>query len=482
MTRILFVLSCIVGCLLNSIAHADSAAVARELHSELKTVERETLPAQLSATIIQLRPEYRAKEQGIQRIFREILDSKQYEDIRVPFFSKAFDEQQLKDQLALARTPAFKLFQRKMPEMDQFSGGALNSLGQAKFAQLDNPSFKPDSPGTGSRMTFYSEDYGNFFISSFLYFEQETERIYRLNFSNKMQGSGYSFFLFCAARKFAATHGFDAWVISSSDPEDKQRGLIGFLKNGENVGTLLGERFAKDEPMQVENKDISELCAKGEEQANARKPQVPNPAVNMVGQLAPIDTLRAQEAVPEEFSSIAVEAPGSYDFVKECMPSISESSFSQMIRETGDKSAVTNRPADRLKPYLVVTMGRAFCVKMSPRKYPVLPLSVFDTTIDFPAMPRNEAKRLRTDLAQQLASNGFATAIVVNDAGNAYQVSYLLSSEMPLRFYYHANILKKGEFTESAFPTIYKTSGNMSVTSRGQSREHYKPFFARVGG
>ncbi len=279
MTSILFLLCCIFGCLLNSTAHADSAVVVRELHGVLNSIDRETAPAQLAAQLIQVRPEYRAKEQEIQRIALEILDSKEYEDIRVAYFSKAFDEQQLKEQLALVRTPAFKLYQRKMTEMMQFSGAALIRLGQAKFAQLDNPSGKPNATGTGARMTFYSEDYGNFFISSWLYFDQETERLYRLNFSNKIKGSEYSYFLFCAARKFATTHGFDAWVISAY-PVDKQTGFIGFLKKGESAEALLGEKFANSEAMQVENKNISDLCAKAEEQAKVGKPQVPNPVVN----------------------------------------------------------------------------------------------------------------------------------------------------------------------------------------------------------
>lgn len=278
MTRILFVLCCILGYLLSATAHADSAVVARELHSVLNSVDRETAPIQVAAQLIQVRPDYRAKEQDIRRIILEILDSKEYEDIRVAYFSKAFDEQQLKDQLALARTPTFKLYQRKMTEMVQFSGAALIRLAQAKFSQFDNPSLKPSFSSSGKHMTFYSEDYGNFFISSWLYFEQETERLYRLNFSNKIQGSGYSFFLICVARKLATTRGFDAWVISA-DSEDKQRGFIGFLKKGESAEALLGERFAKTEPMPVENKNISEMCAKGEEQAKSRSPQVPNPAV-----------------------------------------------------------------------------------------------------------------------------------------------------------------------------------------------------------
>lgn len=275
MLRMLFIVHCMAGLLFSSASYAASADIARELHVVLNTADRETIPNQMSLQMIQVRPEYRAKEQDIKRIILEILDSKEYENIRVEYFLKAFDEQQLKEQLALARTPAFRLYQRKMMEMIQFSGVALMRLAQAKFSQLDNPTRNTDPKiAGGNRTTFYSEDYGNFYISSWLYFDQVTERLYRLNFSNKIQGSGYSLFLFCAAKKFAFTRGFDALTISA-DPEDEQRGMIGFLKKGESAEAMLGARFTKSQIIEIDNKNISEMCAKGEEQAKARSPQIP---------------------------------------------------------------------------------------------------------------------------------------------------------------------------------------------------------------
>lgn len=244
----------------------------------MNDVDRETLPTQLASQLIQLRPEYRAREQDIKGLLLEILDSKEYEDIRVEYFSKAFDEQQLKGQLALVRSAEFRLFQRKIMEMMQFSGTALMRLSQSKFAQLDNPPRKANlrpQVSNANRTTFYSEDYGNFYISSWLYFDQETERIYRLTFSTKIHGSGYSFFLFCAAHRFAATRGFDSWSIAV-ESEDGQSGIIGFLKKGESPEAVLGARFAKGQVLEAGNKNLSEMCSKGEEQARARSIQVPN--------------------------------------------------------------------------------------------------------------------------------------------------------------------------------------------------------------
>ena len=189
------------------------------------------------------------------------------------------------------------------------------------------------------------------------------------------------------------------------------------------------------------------------------------------------NALFAQEVIPDEFSAMAVEAPGSYEFVKACMPSVSESSFNQAVREAASNKTVTNWPADKTMPYLTVARGRAYCVKMSIQKNPILPLAAFDDTIDFPDMPKEEVRRMRIDLSRQLAIAGIATALVVNEKGNAYQIAYLLSSNTPSKFYYRAGFLTKGEFDERHFRSVYRSVGTISVTGRGQPSEYFKPFF-----
>ena len=123
-------------------AHASALDLARELHSELNSVDRETMPDQFAAIIAQTRPEYRAKGQELKRLILTVLDSKEYESIRADYFSKAFSEQELRAQLALVRSPAFKLHQRKMTESAKFSGVALMGLVQRAVAQSAD-SLKP---------------------------------------------------------------------------------------------------------------------------------------------------------------------------------------------------------------------------------------------------------------------------------------------------------------------------------------------------
>lgn len=191
----------------------------------------------------------------------------------------------------------------------------------------------------------------------------------------------------------------------------------------------------------------------------------------------PAQTLFAQETIPDDFSSVAVDAQDSYEFAKACLPSLSEASFNQSIREAAANKTVTSWSNDKTKPFLCVTKGRAYCVKMSAQKKPILPLSVFDGTIIFPDMPKDDVRRLRTDLSKQLAATGIATALIINDKGNAYHIAYLFSSDMPNKLYYQAGFLQKGEFDEDKFYSVYKSSGVMSLTGRGQPSENYKPFF-----
>jgi len=185
---------------------------------------------------------------------------------------------------------------------------------------------------------------------------------------------------------------------------------------------------------------------------------------------------------PAVFESVDVDSSSAFQFAKACVPSLDEPSFNRMVRDSlANRSTMTNRPENKTQPYLVVSGARAICVKMSDRKYPILPFTVFDGTISFANMAGDEERKLHIDLAKQIAANGFATALVVNDAGNAFQVVYLLAGEMPIRFYYHANFLKKGEFTESSFASVYRSPGGMSITARGESREHTKMFFSKSG-
>lgn len=187
--------------------------------------------------------------------------------------------------------------------------------------------------------------------------------------------------------------------------------------------------------------------------------------------------VHAEEDIPGDFSSVAVEASDAFDFAKACMPSITESAFNRSVREAGGNAAVTTWPADKTKPFMAVTRGRVFCVKRSSHGNPVMPLVAFDDTITFPEMAKDEARRLHSDLSRQLAAVGFASALVVNDSGNAYQVAYMFNSDRPTRLYYRAGFLKKGEFDERQSAGAYRASGGLTISARGQGAEHYKPLY-----
>jgi hypothetical protein len=72
------------------------------------------------------------------------------------------------------------------------------------------------------------------------------------------------------------------------------------------------------------------------------------------------NVLYAQEEIPNDFSSTSVDASGSFDFVKACMPSATESSFNRSIREAGANATVTTWPAEKTNPFMAVTKGKVF--------------------------------------------------------------------------------------------------------------------------
>ncbi|MDD2685674.1 MAG: hypothetical protein PHY62_05910 [Gallionella sp.] len=246
----------------NSMSYASTIALAREFHLSLIKIEDEVLPNQVAAATLMLHPELREKESELRRITHEILLSKEFENVRAEYFSKVFSQQELRSQIALVRNPAFKLYYKKSTEMLQFSGAALLPFLRESFAQLDEQPVKQTAPNKKSnRLTFYSEDLGNFFIGAWLFFDQESERLYRTSFSNKIQGSAYSHFLFCAAQKIAISNGFDRLSIIE-DEKNKQHGIIGFLKPGEDVKVTLDARFLDSDLINITNTEMTSLCIK----------------------------------------------------------------------------------------------------------------------------------------------------------------------------------------------------------------------------
>lgn len=262
-------------------AQASVVELAKEFHEELNAVDRKTVPDQAAHLLFLALPEYRSKESQVKAMYRDILESKEYENLRVDYFAKAFSEQQLQELVVLAKNPVFKLYQAKMGEMTQFSGTALMQLVQGRISQLNSPTLKPESAvQNNGRKTFYSEDYGNFFINTWMYLDRENERIFRVSFSvDKPRGSETSYFLYCAMRKFALTNGFDGWALSPDDEAGGQRGRVGFFRKGEDVVKVLGDRFAKSELMDAKNASMSSFCTDAENQAKAQNNPHSDPAV-----------------------------------------------------------------------------------------------------------------------------------------------------------------------------------------------------------
>ncbi len=185
------------------------------------------------------------------------------------------------------------------------------------------------------------------------------------------------------------------------------------------------------------------------------------------------------QAIPDVFETVQTSEPHAYEFAKQCVPSFDEATFRNMVSQSNPRTNTAVRPPDKSQAYLILSFGQLVCVRMSERKYPLIALDVFAQTIEFGQMAKEDLLRLRLDLARQLATNGFATALVLHESGNASQLVYMLNAERPTKFFYHLNFVRKGEFAESAFPRVYRTGGDASIIARGMPFEQVKHFAVR---
>lgn len=193
--------------------------------------------------------------------------------------------------------------------------------------------------------------------------------------------------------------------------------------------------------------------------------------------LSPLRVLADDVVVQKNFESVQTSASDAARFAANCISSITEAEFRKMIVDAGAGGRMVSRPSDQTKPYLVVGASKAICIRMSTRKYPILPMEVFEGTVEFSGMSLEEKDRLHRSLALQILNAGTASALIKNDRGNAYAVTYLTASAMPTKIYYHAHFLKTGEFDESKYPLVLSSPGGMSIVGRGNPSEHAKTIF-----
>ena len=185
------------------------------------------------------------------------------------------------------------------------------------------------------------------------------------------------------------------------------------------------------------------------------------------------------QAIPDIFDTVQTSEPQAYEFARQCVPSFDEATFKNMVSQSNPRTNTAIRPPDKSQSYLILSFGQITCVRMSERKYPLIALEAFVQTIEFPQMNKDDLLRLRLDLARQLATSGFATALVIHESGNASQLVYMLNAERPTKFSYHLNFARKGEFAEIAYPRVYRTAGDGSVVARGMPFEQVKHFAVR---
>lgn len=183
--------------------------------------------------------------------------------------------------------------------------------------------------------------------------------------------------------------------------------------------------------------------------------------------------------IPENYDAAPSLSKEAVELSNRCVPGTSEAAYMKMVKDAGASALVANRPSDLSKPYLLVNATRTICVAMSQKQYPLLAQEAFDETIDFPEMSAADRKSLKASLAGQIARTGTALALIKNDKGNAYAISYLLTANRPTKIYYQASFLKAGEFDEAKYEVVLTAPGSMNVTGRGQPSEQFKPLFQK---
>ena len=188
----------------------------------------------------------------------------------------------------------------------------------------------------------------------------------------------------------------------------------------------------------------------------------------------------AEPVISEHYDSAPNSSPEALQLVKRCQPERSESAYLQMVKDVEKYERAINlaNPRELNQPYLVVNPKKTFCIPMSEKKFPILAQEAFDNTIEFPGMSDSETRRLRVFLAQQIALAGSVVVLVKNEKGNAIQIGYMTVAQWPNKIFYRSGFLKRGEYDESNYPMIFKTTGDtFSISLRGEIKESFKELF-----
>lgn len=189
--------------------------------------------------------------------------------------------------------------------------------------------------------------------------------------------------------------------------------------------------------------------------------------------------LEAEITIPESYESAASFTPEAIQIATHCVPGTTESNYLQMAKDADPKILTSIAPPNPSDPYLLVNSITTYCIAMSDKKFPILPQEAFEETINFPDMGKEQQQQLRTSLARQIAMSGSATALLKNDKGNAFKVSYLIAANRPTKIYYRLAFFKPGEFDETKYETVIMYTGNVQQVSRGTPSEYVKLLFTK---
>ena len=183
----------------------------------------------------------------------------------------------------------------------------------------------------------------------------------------------------------------------------------------------------------------------------------------------------AEPTVPESWESATGGGSEAKDLAARCM-GMPEAELRRLMDNAGTHSTISQKPADKTKPYLIIRGSKIICVQRSNKGFPMLPHEAFHRTIHFESMNPEMSQALRIHLSNQIANRGTAAALIKNDLGNAVYITYLLPEDSAVRMFYQAVFLRPGDFDENKFEKVFSSSSKMTMTSRGTPSERVKYF------
>jgi len=178
----------------------------------------------------------------------------------------------------------------------------------------------------------------------------------------------------------------------------------------------------------------------------------------------------ASVEVGDEYKLVNMEDGSTRDFVKTCLPGISDSTISRMTENVNGRSY---REFARLvslpgaKNVFLARQGVGACIPVTPPGYPVPAVNSFVGTIRVVGMDDNDAKRWYKAIAQEIAVNGASESLVIAPNGNAFEITYAVNVQSPHTLIYSSTLLYARTYETERYRIVQRVANFKSLSTIG---------------